>query len=45
MLKRGLVADLVILEGALDPRNPPVVDETWKYGRIVYRRKSAEELA
>ena len=45
MLKRGLVADLVILEGALDPRNPPVVDETWKDGRIAYRRRSTGEAA
>lgn len=40
MLKKGLVADLVILEGELDPRNPPVVDETWKSGRLVYKRQN-----
>ncbi|WP_304910296.1 amidohydrolase [Methanocorpusculum sp.] len=40
MLKGGLVADLVILAGELDPQNPPVVDETWKDGRIVYRREN-----
>jgi len=45
MLKKGLVADLVILEGALDPRNPPVVDETWKDGRIVYRRQDRGNIA
>jgi hypothetical protein len=45
MLKEGLVADLVILEGALDPLNPPVVDETWKDGRVVYRRHKTEKIA
>jgi predicted amidohydrolase YtcJ len=45
MLKKGLVADLVILEGALDPRNPPVVDETWKDGRMVYRHQSSGNIA
>lgn len=39
MLKKGLVADLVILEGDLDPENPPVVAETWKAGRKVYSKK------
>jgi len=39
MLKKGLVADLVILEGDLDPENPPVVVETWKAGRKVYSKK------
>lgn len=38
MLKKGLVADMVILEGDLDPENPPVVAETWKAGRKVYSR-------
>ncbi len=38
MLKKGLVADLVVLEGDLDPENPPVVAETWKAGRRVYSR-------
>ncbi|MEN6294413.1 MAG: amidohydrolase family protein, partial [Methanobacterium sp.] len=36
MLKKGLVADLVVLEGDLDPENPPVVAETWKAGKKVY---------
>ncbi len=40
MLKKGLVADLVILEGELDPKNPPVVAETWKDGVRVYARHS-----
>jgi hypothetical protein len=40
MLKKGFVADLVLLEGELDPKNPPVVDETWKDGRIVYKREN-----
>jgi predicted amidohydrolase YtcJ len=38
MLKTGLVADMVILEGELDPENPPVVSETWKTGKKVYSR-------
>ncbi|WP_245837413.1 MULTISPECIES: amidohydrolase [Methanobacterium] len=38
MLKKGLAADLVILEGDLDQENPPVVAETWKTGRKVYSR-------
>lgn len=38
MLKKGLVADMVILEGELDPENPPVVSETWKAGKKVYSR-------
>lgn len=44
MLKKGLVADLVILEGLLGPLNPPVVNETWKDGRRVYRRQNAGTL-
>jgi len=40
MLKKGLVADLVILKGALDPENPPVVDETYKDGRLVFKRQN-----
>jgi len=40
ILKKGFVADLVILDGALDPENPPVVDETWKDGMLVYRRSN-----
>jgi len=38
MLKKGLVADLVILDGDLDPEKPPVIAETWKAGRRVYAR-------
>lgn len=37
MLKEGLVADLVILEGDLDPADPPRVVETWRNGEQVYR--------
>jgi len=40
MLKKGLVADLVILDGELDPQNPPVVAETWKDGVRVYARRT-----
>lgn len=36
MLREGLVADFVILDGDLDPTHPPVVDETWIAGRQVY---------
>lgn len=39
MLKKGMVADLVILEGNLDPKNPPVVAETWVAGKQVYDYK------
>jgi len=35
-LAPGLRADLVLLEGALDPENPPRVSETWVAGRRVY---------
>jgi len=38
MIREGLVADLVVLEGELDPMHPPRVTETWKDGRMVYRR-------
>ena len=38
MLKEGLVADLVILDGELDVNNPPTVYETWKFGEKVYSR-------
>jgi hypothetical protein len=37
MLKKGLVADLVILKGELDPAHPPRVAETWRNGKRVYR--------
>ncbi|MFA4860606.1 amidohydrolase [Methanoregula sp.] len=37
MLKVGLVADLVILDGELDPMHPPRVVETWRNGEMVYR--------
>lgn len=40
ILKKGLVADLVILDGDLDPEKPPVIVETWKAGRKVYTRKA-----
>lgn len=36
MLRKGLVADLVILEGELDPKKPPFVAETWANGKKVY---------
>jgi predicted amidohydrolase YtcJ len=39
MLKKGMVADLVVLEGGLDPKNPPIVAETWVAGeRHIYDR-------
>ena len=38
MIKKGLVADLVILDGNLDPGNIPVVTETWKAGKKVYSK-------
>jgi hypothetical protein len=33
-----LLADLVVLEGRLDPDDPPVVAETWVGGRRVFKR-------
>jgi predicted amidohydrolase YtcJ len=35
-LRPGLRADLVILNGALDPAHPPAVSETWVAGRRCY---------
>ncbi len=35
-LTPGLQADLVVLEGDLDPRRPPAVSETWVAGERVY---------
>ena len=43
MLKKGMVADLVLLKGELDPEHPPIVDETWKDGRLVYQREAPEK--
>lgn len=37
MIREGLVADLVVLEGELDPAHPPCVVETWRNGEQVYR--------
>lgn len=37
MIREGLVADLVILDGDLDPVHPPRVTETWRNGSLVYR--------
>lgn len=42
MIREGLVADFVILEGDLDPDNPPIVAETWIAGRRVYLRTPNE---
>jgi len=39
MLKKGMVADFVILNGNLDPKNPPIVTETWEAGKQVYVRE------
>ncbi len=36
MLKKGMVADLVVLEGDLSPEKPPFVAETWAGGEKVY---------
>lgn len=35
-LKAGLQADVVLLEGALDPLDPPKVSETWVAGERVF---------
>lgn len=37
-LRKGLVADMVVLEGSLDPDDPPRVKETWKGGEKVFAR-------
>lgn len=37
-LAAGLQADLVVLDGPLDPRRPPQVAETWVAGRLAYTR-------
>lgn len=39
MLKKGMVADLVILDGNLDHKNSPIVTETWEAGKRVYVRE------
>ena len=38
MLREGMVADFVILQGNLSSSHPPVVDETWIAGNRVYSR-------
>ena len=38
MLKKGLVADMIILEGELNPEDPPFVIETWKNGKLVHSK-------
>lgn len=38
MLKKGLVADMIILEGELNPEDPPLVVETWKNGKKVHSK-------
>jgi len=40
-LAPGLQADLVILDGELDPDRPPSVAETWVAGRLAYRAGGA----
>ncbi|HMK48163.1 MAG TPA: amidohydrolase [Methanocella sp.] len=40
MLKPGMVADLVVLDGVFEPKNPPAVAETWKAGARVYQRQT-----
>ena len=36
MLKSGMRADLVVLDGDLDPNNPPRVVQTWVGGELAY---------
>jgi predicted amidohydrolase YtcJ len=45
MIREGMVADFVILEGDLCADRPPVVDETWVAGRRVYARSPGVETA
>ena len=39
----GLRADFVVLDGPLDPENPPRVAETWIGGRRVFPIASRDE--
>jgi len=39
MLRAGLRADLVVLDGVLDPATPPQVLQTWVAGQRVYDRR------
>jgi len=41
-LAPGLQADLVVLEGALDPDHPPRVAETWVGGRLVHAANATD---
>jgi len=38
-LAPGLLADLVVLDGPLDPEHPPTVSETWVAGEQVFARE------
>jgi predicted amidohydrolase YtcJ len=38
-LAPGLLADLVVLDGQLDPEHPPTVSETWVAGERVFARE------
>jgi predicted amidohydrolase YtcJ len=38
-LAPGLQADLVVLDGPLDPEHPPTVSETWVAGKRVFTRE------
>jgi predicted amidohydrolase YtcJ len=42
-LTPGLQADLVVLDGALDPEHPPSVSETWVAGKRVFTRSEPRE--
>lgn len=41
-LSVGKRADLVVLEGDLDPARPPLVAQTWVGGRLVFDRRPVE---
>jgi predicted amidohydrolase YtcJ len=41
-LAPGLQADLVVLEGPLDPEQPPTVSETWVAGDRAFAREQGE---
>jgi hypothetical protein len=43
-LRPGLRADLAILDGALDPYQPPTVSATWVAGRVAYERTPQPRL-
>ncbi len=44
-LAAGLTADLIVLDGSLDPEHPPQVAQTWVRGRLVHQDAPAARRA